>query len=65
MAAKGLCGNGIGTGLTLLRTVVGLGDVSPDALPQGDSPWLAPSTYVMRQAPRKGSGPGAHFMGTL
>ncbi len=34
-------------------------------LPQGDSLWLAPSTYVMRQAPRKRSGPGAHFMGTL
>ncbi len=32
--------------------------VVPSALlPQGDSLWLAPSTYVMRQAPRKRSGP--------
>ncbi len=32
-------------------------------LPQGDSLWLASSALCMRQAPRKRSGPAAHFMG--
>ena len=35
----------------------------PDAPPQGASLWLAPCPRCMRQAPRKRSGPVAHFMG--
>ena len=42
----------------------GWGNIPP-ALPQGDALWLAPSAICMRQAPRKRSGPGAHFVGIL
>ena len=65
MAPRSLPHNGSRSGPSLPRRVVGLGDVPPDPLPQGDSLWLAPSTYVMRQAPRKRSGAAARLLGIL
>ena len=44
--------NGSRSGPSLPRRVVGLGMFSKP-LPQGDSLWLAPSTDVMRQAPKE------------
>ncbi len=45
-------------GLTLPRTVVGLGDVSPDAPPQGDSLWIPPVHNVCGRLQGREAGRG-------